>query len=212
MSYKISKLFTEFPKLKSIEDKIIDCYEILKGTFQDKNTLFVCGNGGSASDAEHMVGELMKSFLIPRPINDEFSNKLSSLYNEEGNELSSKLQGGLRTISLNSHPSLLTAYGNDVDFEMVFAQQLYVLGNKGDAVIGFTTSGNSKNIIKVFKIAKAKGITTIAFTGEDSGECGKIVDCVISVPEKKTYRAQEYHLPVYHALCAMLEEYFYGKK
>ena len=212
MSYTISKLFIEFPKLKPIEDKILDSYEILKTTFKKQKTLFVCGNGGSASDAEHMVGELMKSFLIPRPVNCEFSNKLSSLYNEEGSDLSSKLQEGLRTISLNSHPSLLTAYGNDVDYEMVFAQQLYVLGKEGDAVIGFTTSGNSKNIIKTFKIAKAKGITTIAFTGADSGECGKIADCVISVPEKETYRAQEYHLPVYHALCAMLEEHFYGKK
>jgi len=212
MSYTISKLFIEFPKLKTIENQIIDCYEILKTTFQEQNTLFVCGNGGSASDAEHMVGELMKSFLIPRPINSEFSNKLSSLYNEEGSDFSSKLQEGLRTISLNSHPSLITAYGNDVDYEMVFAQQLYVLGREGDVVIGFTTSGNSKNIIKAFKVAKAKGITTIVFTGTDGGECSEIVDCCIKAPEKETYRIQEYHLPIYHALCAMLEEYFYGKK
>lgn len=211
MSYKISNLFSNYPILKSIEKSILDSYEILKLSFEKNNTLFICGNGGSASDAEHMVGELMKSFLIPRPINNKFSNKLSTLYNEEGNIFSSKLQEGLKAISLNSHPSFITAYGNDVDYEMVFAQQLYVLGGEGDVIIGFSTSGNSKNIKNALKVAKAKGIKTILFTGIDGGECADLADYSIKAPASETYRIQEYHLPIYHALCAMLEEYFYGK-
>jgi D-sedoheptulose 7-phosphate isomerase len=118
----------------------------------------------------------------------------------------------MRAISLNSHPSFATAFGNDVNFEMIFAQQLYVLGDKNDICIGFSTSGNSVNVIKALQVAKAKQIKTVAFTGSDGGECAKIADCCIKVPETETYRIQEYHLPIYHALCAMLEEYFYGNR
>jgi len=210
MAYDISQLFVSFPALKDSKKDIVQAFELIKQTFSNDNTVFVCGNGGSASDAEHMVGELMKSFLLPRPVSPDFNDILISLYGEEGNTISSYIQEGMRTISLNGHPALATAYGNDVNSEMIFAQQLYVLGREEDLLIAFSTSGNSRNILKALQIAKAKKIKTLLFTGAGSGKCAKFADCIINVPEIETYRIQEYHLPVYHALCAMLEEHFYG--
>lgn len=212
MPYDIAKLFSLFPALTDTKPSIMQAFELIKQTFSQDNTILICGNGGSAADAEHMVGELMKGFLLPRPVDLSFTESLISLYGEEGSTISSYLQEGMRAISLNGHPSLTTAYGNDVDFEMVFAQQLYVLGREGDLLIGFTTSGNSMNIIKAMQVARAKGLKTIAFTGVTGGKCAEFADCCIKVPETETYRVQEYHLPIYHALCAMLEDYFYGER
>jgi D-sedoheptulose 7-phosphate isomerase len=212
MSYNISKLFELFPALLCAEKSINQAFELIKNTFINDGAMFVCGNGGSAADAEHMVGELMKSFLIPRPVDQTFKDTMVDLYGEQGNTITSSLQEGMRAISLNGHPSLTTAFGNDVDYSMVFAQQLYVMGRANDLLVGFTTSGNSENVISTLKVAKAKKIKTIVFTGAEGGESAKFADCCIKVPETETYRVQEYHLPVYHALCAMLEEHFYGKK
>lgn len=211
MAYDIAKLFSLFPALTDTKPSIMQAFELLKQTFTSDGTIFVCGNGGSAADAEHMVGELMKGFLLPRPVDPAFNDTLTSLYSEQGSTISSYLQEGMRAISLNGHPSLSTAFGNDVNFEMIFAQQVYVLGRKNDILVGFTTSGNSRNVVKAMQIAKAKGLKTIAFTGAGGGTCAEIADCCIRVPETETYRVQEYHLPIYHALCAMLEEYFYGE-
>jgi len=212
MSYNVSKLFSLFPALSCVEESINQAFEIIKDTFTSDGTMFVCGNGGSAADAEHMVGELMKGFLLPRPVNQAFKNTILGLYGEEVSTITSSLQEGMRAISLNGHPSLTTAFGNDVDYSMVFAQQLYVLGRENDLLVGFTTSGNSGNVISALKVAKAKNIKTIVFTGQDGGESVKLADCCIKAPETETYRVQEYHLPIYHALCAMLEEHFYGSK
>ena len=209
-SYSISELFDRYPELKVSEVSILNAFHMLRDAFSKDGTVFACGNGGSAADAEHMVGELMKGFLLPRNVSSDFKLTLTEQFGNEGEALVEKLQDGLRAISLNGHPSLATAYGNDVDFEMIFAQQLYVLGRVGDVIIGFTTSGNSTNVLNAFKIAKGLGIKTIAMTGEDGGACSTLVDCCIKVPEKETYKIQELHLPVYHALCAMLEEEFYG--
>jgi D-sedoheptulose 7-phosphate isomerase len=211
MSYKIETLFNRYPELKSTEESIMSAFNIIRNSFTGASTLYTCGNGGSAADAEHMVGELMKGFLLPRKTAPELYSKLKEQYGDEGTELADGLQEGLRAISLNGHPSLATAYGNDVNFEMIFAQQLYVLGKPGDTLMGFTTSGNSANIVKAFKVAKALGVKTIAMTGKNGGECRAIVDCCITVPETETYKVQELHLPVYHALCAMLENEFYGE-
>jgi D-sedoheptulose 7-phosphate isomerase len=133
-----------------------------------------------------------------------------SLYGEEGSTISSHLQEGMRAISLNGHPALATAFGNDVDFEMIFAQQVYVLGRENDVLAVFSTSGNSRNVLRSLQVAKAKKMKNIVFTGSGGGLCAKFADCCIKVPETKAHRIQEYHLPVYHALCAMLEEHFYG--
>lgn len=212
MAYDISKLFSLFPDLTDTKPRIMQAFELFKQTFTKDGTIFVCGNGGSAADAEHMVGELMKGFLLPRPVDPSFTDVLTSLYGEQGSTISSYLQEGMRAISLNGHPSLTTAYGNDVNFEMVFAQQLYVLGRKNDLLVVFSTSGNSRNVVKAMQVGKAKGLQMVAFTGLDGGECAQLADCCINVPETETYRVQEYHLPVYHALCAMLEDYFYGQR
>ncbi len=209
-SYSISELFDRYPELKVSEVSILNAFHLLRDAFVNDGSVFVCGNGGSAADAEHMVGELMKGFLIPRNVSSDIKLNLTEQYGEEGGILADNLQDGLRAISLNGHPSLATAYGNDVNFEMIFAQQLYVLGRVGDVLVGFSTSGNSTNVLNTFKIAKGLGIKTIAMTGGDGGASSSIVDCCIKVPEKETYKIQELHLPVYHALCAMLEEEFYG--
>ena len=210
-SYSVSDLFERYPELKVSETSILDAFHLLKSIYSNNGTLFVCGNGGSAADAEHMVGELMKGFLLPRPVPSDLKHKLVEEYGEVGEVFADNLQGGLPAVSLNGHPSLSSAFGNDVDFEMTFAQQLYVLGTRGDVLIGFTTSGNSKNVLNAFRIARIMGIKTIAFTGSDGGACADLVDCSINVPERETYKIQELHLPVYHALCAMLEEEFYGE-
>lgn len=212
MAYDISKLLASFPLLSAIKPSIMQAFELIKQTFTDDGIIYVCGNGGSAADAEHMVGELMKGFLLPRPIDPSFNDKLTSLYGDEGSMISSNLQEGIKAISLNGHPSLATAFGNDVDFSMIFAQQVYVLGKKGDLLIVFSTSGNSENIVKALQVAKAKGLKTIVFTGSDGGRCAELTDCCIKVPETETYRIQEYHLPIYHALCAMLEDYCYSER
>jgi phosphoheptose isomerase len=183
---------------------------MLNQAFRLNKTLFLCGNGGSAADAEHMAGELLKGFLLPRKLNSDIKKILKEKYGDDGIQLADKLQEGFRTITLNSHPSFLTAYSNDVDYNAAFAQQIYVLGNKGDILIGFTTSGNSPNILNAFKVAAAAGITTIAMTGLTGGKAADIANCCIQVPEKETYKIQELHLPIYHALCAALEDEFYG--
>lgn len=210
MSYNISDLFKRYPELIDIKQDILESFNLLKDTFERDGIMYVCGNGGSASDAEHMVGELMKSFLIPRPVSNSISQKFSSLFKEDS-ILCNKIQEGLRAISLNSHPSLTTAYANDVDAEMIFAQQLYVLGRKKDILVVFSTSGNSVNVVNALKVAKLKDIKTIALTGCAGGKCAELADCTIKAPSSETYVVQEFHLPVYHALCAMLEEYFYGE-
>jgi len=211
MSYKIDELFMRYPHLKSVEGSIISAFTILKQGFENGSTLYTCGNGGSAADAEHIVGELMKGFLLPRKISPALYSHFQERYGSEGLRLADDLQEGFRALSLNGHPSLSSAYGNDINFEMIFAQQLYVLGRSGDVLIGLSTSGNSSNVVNAFKVAKVLGIKTVAMTGEDGGICALIADCSINVPESETYKVQELHLPIYHALCAMLEEEFYGK-
>ncbi len=211
MTYQSGELFERFPELKEAEASIICAYNMIKAAFSRDCTLFACGNGGSGADAEHMVGELMKGFLLPRTIVPSSRLKLEEMYGDEGLEFAGNLQEGFRAISLNGHPSLATAFGNDVDFEMVFAQQLYALGREGDVLVGFSTSGNSVNVVNALKVASAIGIKTIAFTGEPGGNCSSVVDCCIKVPETETYKIQELHLPVYHAVCALLEDEFYGK-
>lgn len=212
MSNILKELIQRYPQLSSIEDNIAKAYSILENSFCNGGTLFVCGNGGSASDAEHIVGELMKGFKLKREIEKEFKDKLEKKYGSEGKEIGEKLQKGLKAISLISHPALLTAFSNDVDASLIYAQQLYVLGRKGDVFIGISTSGNSVNVKRCFEIASLTGIKTIAMTNSDGGICAKMADCPIRVPEKETFKAQELHLPIYHALCLMLEEHFYGKK
>jgi D-sedoheptulose 7-phosphate isomerase len=212
MNKILNNLINRYPKLNIISDDIGDAFEILVKLFSNNGTLFVAGNGGSAADAEHIVGELMKSFVLSREVDEKFKNSFEAEYGAEGRAIAEKLEMGFKAISLNGHPALSSAFLNDVDGSMTFAQQLFILGDEADVMLGISTSGNADNIAKALKVAKIKGLKTILLTGKDGGICRELADCVIKIPENETYIIQEYHLPVYHALCLMVEDYFYGKK
>jgi len=209
----LEKLFKRFPDIFSARNEIITAYEIIKKCYLKEKTLFICGNGGSASDSEHLVAELMKGFILPRKITDpNLISKFENFYGEDGKTLVNSLQNGLRAVSLMSHPSLYSAYSNDVNPEMAFAQQLYVLAKEGDVLLALSTSGNSRNIRRAMQVANIKGLETILFTGNSGGKCAALATCSIKVPSNETYIIQEYHLPIYHTLALMLEDYFYGGK
>jgi len=205
----IDSLFCRYPELKRCEGDIIEVFQIMLHAFQSGKKILVCGNGGSASDSEHIVGELMKSFKIPRPLPMEDYSALQKKYPAEGTYLASNLQCGLKAIALNSNSTLLTAYSNDVDADMVFAQQVYAYGEPGDVLLGISTSGKAINVNNAIKIASAFGMAAIGLCKESGGEMLGLCDVCIRVPEEETYLVQELHLPVYHALCAAIEnEYF----
>lgn len=208
MNY-LEELLTRYPVLTSIKDDIKEAYEILENCYKNGGKLLIAGNGGSCADAEHIVGELMKGFVKPRAVSAEFAKKLTEADPVRGGELAVKLQGGLPAIALTGHPGLSTAYLNDVDGNLIYAQQTYGYGKEGDVLLGISTSGNSKNIMYAMTAAKAMGMKTIGLTGRDGGELKETADVSIVVPEKETFKIQELHLPVYHALCLMLEERFF---
>ena len=207
---QMEQLFSRYPSLRCIGENLHRAYFILEKTFFNSGTLFVCGNGGSASDAEHIVGELMKNFLLKRSMPEEEKKSFKEVLGSD-EEISSRLQMGFRAVCLNGHPALSSAYANDVDPLMTYAQQLYVLGKEGDAFIGISTSGNAVNVLNALKVARVKKISSILLTGENHGICEPYADCLIKVPLRETYQIQELHLPIYHALCLMIEERFYGK-
>lgn len=207
----LAKLLSRFSEITPLRNEIIIAYEMIKKCYLEGNTLYICGNGGSAADSEHLVAELMKGFMLPRKITDtKLLSKFEFLYGEDGKTLAHNLQNGLRAISLMSHPSLNSAYSNDVNPEMVFAQQLYVLAKPGDILLGISTSGNSKNVRRAMQLANVIGVETILLTGMNGGKCELLSKCVIKAPSHETFIIQEYHLPIYHTLALMLEEYFYG--
>lgn len=207
----LDSLIERYPKLRVCRDDIEKAYKILLDSFRTGKKLLVAGNGGSASDAEHIVGELMKSFVLPRTLPEDSKNKLKAVDAELGNELAEKLQGALPAIAVVDHVALSTAYLNDVDPLLGFAQQVYGYGQAGDTFLGITTSGNSKNVLYACVAARAKNMKTIALTGRDGGKVKDLVDVAIVVPETETYKIQELHLPVYHCLCLMVEEAVYGE-
>ncbi|MDO5776647.1 MAG: SIS domain-containing protein [Eubacteriales bacterium] len=206
------ELFTRYPVLEACRDDIYEAFLLLKDTYLKQGMLLVAGNGGSAADSEHIVGELMKSFKFGRAIPAEDAAKLKDLYGDEGAELAAKLEGALPAIPLTSMPALSTAFMNDVDPSLTFAQMLYGYGRKGDTFIGISTSGNSENIIKSLQIAKLKGVKTIGLTGASGGRMKALCDVAVCVPETETFKIQELHLPIYHCLCAMLEAEFFDEK
>ena len=199
------ELFIRYPALKSSRENILNAFCAIKKAYENGGTLYCCGNGGSSSDSEHIVGELLKTFKKRRNIDEQTSKKLKD-FGEDGEFLLNNLEGSLPAVSLTSQTATLTAFANDKSWEVTFAQQLYGLGKAGDCLFVISTSGNSKNCVYATLIAKTKGINTIALTGESGGRLSKICDVCICVPEKETYKVQELHLPVYHCLCSMLEE------
>ncbi len=207
----IECLLMRYPKLVSIKQDLIDAYFVMEECYEHDGKMLIAGNGGSAADSEHIAGELMKRFAIPRPITEELKAKLKSIDNIRGNELSHNLERCLMAIPLVAHEALTTAYINDVDGLGVFAQQLFGFGRKNDVFLGISTSGNSRNIIYATVVARAMGIKVIGLTGADGGELAKVSDVVVKVPESETFLIQELHLPVYHCWCLMLEDRFFGK-
>lgn len=215
----VTLLTERYPRLKPIEDQIIAAYQIMETCYENGGKLLIAGNGGSCADAEHIVGELMKGFVKRRKVSREEQELLEQagrqisedckLEENLGTELAECLQGGLPAIALTGHNGLSTAFLNDVNGDMIYAQQLWGYGRPEDVFLGISTSGNSKNILYALAAAKAKGLKTVVLTGRDGGKLAKSADVAIIAPEQETYQIQELHLPIYHALCLMLEEHFF---
>lgn len=208
----IDLLILRYPQLIVAKDCIVEAYQILEESYTNDGKLLVAGNGGSAADAEHIVGELMKGFVNPRKLEAEYSDALITVNKELGRVLSENLQGALPAIALDGHLALTTAYLNDCEPLLCFAQQVNGYGRKSDVFLGISTSGNSRNILYAATVAKAKGMKVIGLTGEKDSKLSEISDTCIQVPETETYKMQELHLPVYHCLCLMLEDTFFGKE
>lgn len=204
-------LITRYPRLETIRQQILDAYQMIVDCYEQGGKLLIAGNGGSSADADHIVGELMKGFLKRRPLSDELKAKMCEEDAEHGALLANSLQGGLQAIALNNHPSLNTAFSNDVDADMIYAQQMCGYGMPGDVFLGISTSGNSKNVDYAVTVAKAKGVKVIGLTGKDGGKLGRRADVALIVPEMETYKIQEFHLPIYHVLCLLIEEHFFEK-
>lgn len=208
----IDLLVLRYPQLAVTRDCIVEAYRILEEAYTHEGKLLVAGNGGSAADAEHIVGELMKGFVNPRKLETDYSDALITVNKELGRVLSENLQGALPAIALDGHLALTTAYMNDCEPLLCFAQQVNGFGRKSDMFLGISTSGNSKNILYAATVAKAKGMKVIGLTGEKDSKLSEMSDVCIQVPETETYKIQELHLPVYHCLCLMLEDKFFGKE
>lgn len=204
----LNELLERYPSLAEQKENIIAAYEILKDCYSRGNKLLVCGNGGSAADSEHIVGELMKKFKKQRKIQKSVYDELVA-FGDDGKRLADVLEGALPAISLTSHIALSTAFANDKEPSAVFAQQVYALGRRGDTLICISTSGNSENCYLAAITAKAKGIKVASLTGKNESKLSAVSDITIFAPETETFKVQEYHLPIYHALCAILEEEFF---
>ena len=205
----LKSLSERYPPLLQIEEQIRAAYELLKNSYEKKGKLLICGNGGSAADGEHIVGELMKGFLRRRELKEQEQEDFKRL-GEDYRAIAGKLQRALPAISLAHQSALNTAFANDVSPEMVFGQQVYGAGEGGqDVLLAMSTSGSSANVINAVKVARATGVAVLGITGEGGGDLKDLCDVCIRLPQKETYKVQELTLPVYHVLCAMLEEYFF---
>lgn len=207
---EIDILVERYPQLSCIANDLYSCYSIIADCYKKGGKLLIAGNGGSAADAEHIVGELMKGFKLQRKVDEEFASRLCDSNEELGSVLAQNLQGALPAIALDGHPALSTAYMNDCEPLLCFAQQVNGYGKEGDVFLGISTSGNSKNILYAAVTARAKGMKIIGLTGAKNSKLEQMSDVCIKVPETETYMIQELHLPVYHCLCLMLENEFFG--
>lgn len=206
----IDLLVERYPSLESAKEDIIAAYEVLEESYKNGGKLMVAGNGGSAADAEHIVGELMKGFKLPRKPKTDFAEKLMAENQELGAVLAENLQGALPAIALDGHPALSTAYMNDCEPLLCFAQQVNGYGKAGDVFLGISTSGNSKNVLYAATTAHAKGMKVIGLTGAKDSKLKDMSDVCIKAPQTETYMIQELHLPIYHCLCLMLEDKFFS--
>ena len=204
----LKQLFKDNPPLQACKDEINKAFSLLHETVAAGKCVYVCGNGGSAADCQHIVGEMMKGFNKKRPVDlpPEIVIKLSP---ETAAHLAANLQGAMPCHSLTVETALITALCNDVSPDMIYAQQVYGYCKVGDCLISISTSGNAANVCLAAELASAMGIKTIAMTGQSGGKLAGLCDVAIKAPSNATYKVQEYHLPIYHALCAALEEVFY---
>lgn len=205
----LQQLTERFPQLAVCKDDINKAYEIIRDAYTKDGKLLIAGNGGSASDAEHIAGELMKTFAKKRELPESFISGITKIDPEIAEYLVPRMQPGLPTIALSGHASLNTACINDIDGNITFAQQVYGYGKEGDVFLAISTSGNSKNVLYAAAVARAKKLQIIALTGESGGKLKHYADVCIRVPETETWKVQELHLPVYHVICMMLEEHFF---
>lgn len=211
-AYKeLTILEDRYPVLKAVHDEVWEAFSMMRDSFLKGGKLLLCGNGGSSSDSDHIVGELMKAFCAKREIKPELATRLKELYGEQETDYFTKhLEQGLPAISFSSQTALHTAFSNDQDEALFYAQCLLGYGKKEDVLFGISTSGNAKNVGFALKLAKAMGIPSILLTGKDGGTGKDLADLSIIVPSGETYQIQELHLPIYHSLCLMLEQYFFG--
>ena len=206
----IDLLINRYPVLEEIRESLIEAYLLMEQSYLNGGKLLIAGNGGSASDAEHIAGELMKSFKLERRIPDDLKKKLMEIDSVRGERLAENLQQPLLAIPLVSLEALSTAYINDVDGYGVYAQQMLGFGKPGDVFLAISTSGNSKNVMNATVVARALGVKIIGLTGEKGGELANVADIAVKAPSAETYMIQELHLPIYHCWCLMLEERFFG--
>lgn len=197
------ELIERYPCLQKCEKEIYSAYEMMAETYENGGKILCCGNGGSAADCDHLVGELMKGFLKQRPLSDSEKSAFDSPF------VADNLQKGLPAISLTAHSALMTAYSNDAVSQLVFAQQVYAYGEKEDLLFAFSTSGNSENVVYAVQAAKAAGVKSVAVTGEKESRLSAVADVCIRLPETETFKIQELTLPVYHCLAAMVEDNFF---
>lgn len=205
----LSELLKRYPQLEICKHTLTEAVSVMIDCYKNGGKILLCGNGGSCADCDHIVGELMKGFLKKRPLSTEQKAQMTNLSPLLDEETLSKLQCGLPAISLPSLTALNSAFCNDVDPELIYAQSVMAMGKTGDVLIAMSTSGNAKNVFAAAKVAKGLGLTVIGLTGKGGGNLSEISDICIRVPETETFKVQELHLPVYHYLCAATEEEFF---
>lgn len=206
----MQNLIDRYPTLAACENEIKNAINVIIKCYENGGKLLLAGNGGSSADCDHIVGELMKGFMKKRALTDVQKSQMKEKCQDMSEETLAKLQNALPAISLSSFSALNTAFSNDVDADLVFAQGVFGLGRVNDVLIAISTSGNSHNVVEAVKVAKAIGMKVIAFTGKSGGALRNLSDITVGVPESETYKVQELHLPVYHHICASVENYFFG--
>ncbi len=208
--FLVDQLCERYPSLTTVKPAIEEACNQMIACYENGGKVLVCGNGGSCSDSNHIVGELMKSFELKRPISSEIQEKLAVIDPKRGRYLASHLQQGLPAISLTAQTALITAVANDIDGEVIFAQQVIGYGRPNDILIGISSSGNSRNVLDACMVAKAMNLKVIGLTGETGGKMKEYCDILVNVPGRRTFMVQELHLPVYHLLCLAVENHFFG--
>jgi D-sedoheptulose 7-phosphate isomerase len=203
----LDDMIARSPERAVVREPMMATVELIGEAYRRGRKVLVCGNGGSAADSDHIVGELMKGFVLRRELPQPDVEKLRQCGCEE---LAGCLQQGIQAISLTGHPALSTAVLNDNDPYIGFAQQVYIYGRPGDILLGLSTSGNARNVLNAFKVARAFGVATVGFTGSTPGKIDEFGDVLIKVPETETFKVQEFHLPIYHTICLMVEEEVFG--